>query len=265
MKSSNHTSQAKMARHRSHFLYILFGLIPPVLLTISWALSIKATISGNWAMRENYSADVPPVDMGPLHRSPFTSCGSVFGNRTVNGSVVMMWYESCTRYAKPGASCNATAIGFDYPALCQQINLASKLLVVDCVFGGLAFTLGWGLCVWGVFVHRPEEDHDHNGRSEGRVVDACPFRYDPATPLYVFAVTAAIAAFLAAMIGGNALVNLSPPTGDFSSGTVAETKDAGWSFDEGYVYASASWIWAAFGAWSVSWVWGRGRGVGRGE
>lgn len=253
-----------MPRHGHSTAYTLFALIPPALLTVSWALSLKATMTGNWAMRENYSADDPPVDMGPLHRSPFSTCESLFGNQTVNGSVVEMWYESCTRFAKPGASCNATAFGYDYPALCQQINLAARLLVVDCVFGGLAFAMSWALCVWSVLVHRPRKHHGEEP-SEGRVARAYPFRYDPATPLYVFALVAAVSAFLAAIIGGNALVNLSAPTGDFSSGTAAETKDAAWSFDKGYTFASASWVIAAFGAWSVSWVWGRGRGVGRGE
>jgi hypothetical protein len=258
-----------MARHQSSPIYRLLAVIPPVLLAVSWALSLKSTMTGNWAMRENYSADIPAVDTGPLHRSPFTSCGSVFGNQTVNGSVVEKWYEVCTRYAKPGASCDASATGFDYPALCQQINLAAKLLVVDCVFGGLAFTLSWVLFAYSIFVHKPKDRHGHHNEEstahEGRVAHAYPFRYDPATPLYLFAVIAAVAAFLAAMIGGNALVNLSAPTGDFSSGTAAETKDAAWSFDKGYGYASASWIVAAFGAWSVSWVWGRGRGVGRAD
>jgi hypothetical protein len=262
MKTDTQTQAATMARHGHSMAYMLFALIPPALLTVSWALSLKATIAGNWAMRQNYDADDKSI--GPLYRSPFSTCESVFGPQTVNGRVVEMWYPSCTRLAKPGASCNATATGFDYPALCQQIDLAAKLLVVDCVFGGLAFAMSWILCAWSLLAHRPRKDHAEEP-SETRVAHAYPFRYDPATPLYVFALIAAVSAFLAAIVGGNALVNLSSPTGDFSSGTTAETKDAGWSFDGGYAFASASWIIAAFGAWSVSWVWGRGRGVGRGQ
>ena len=220
-------------------------------------------MAGNWAKRQNYDADDSPL--GPLYRSPFSSCESVFGNQTVNGRVVQMWYPSCTRLAKPGASCDGTAYGFDYPALCQQIDLAARLLVVDCVFGGFAFALSWILCVWSVLAYRPRK-HQGEETPEGRVAHAYPFRYDPATPLYVFALVAAASAFLAAIVGGNALVNLSAPTGDFSSGaSTAPAKDAGWWFDEEYSFASASWIVAVFGAWSVSWVWGRGRGVGRGD
>ena len=246
---------------------MLFAIIPPILLTVSWALSLKATMAGNWAMRENYTTDMPAIDAGPLHRSPFTNCGSVYGNQTVNGSVVEMWYETCTRYAKPGASCDASASGYDYPALCQQIDLAARLLIVDCVFGGLAFAGSWLLCLYSVFVYRGLKQHGHHGEEGGggSVAHAYPFRYDPATPLYLFAFIAAVAAFLACMIGGNALVNMSAPTGDWTSGTASGTKDEAWSFDKGYSYASASWVLAAFGAWSVNWVWGRGRGVGRGD
>ncbi|KAE9373296.1 hypothetical protein N431DRAFT_227002 [Stipitochalara longipes BDJ] len=265
MKSENRTEEPTTARRRSYPIYSLLTLISPILLTVSWALALKATMAGNWAKRENYSSDFPAVDTGPLHRSPFTSCGSVFGNQTVNGTVVEKWYESCTRYAKPGASCDASATGFDYPALCQQINLAARLLVVNCVFGGLAFAGSWILCAYSVLVGGSKEHrrHHHNEESnahEGRAAHAYPSRYEPSTPLYLFALIAAVAAFLAAVVGGNALVNLSSPTGDFtSSTTAAEGKDAAWSFDKGYNYASASWILAAFGAWSVNWVWGRGK------
>ncbi|KAH6691796.1 hypothetical protein BKA61DRAFT_283395 [Leptodontidium sp. MPI-SDFR-AT-0119] len=256
-----------MARHPPSLVHLVLGFLPPILLTVSFALSLKSTMTGNWAMRENFSTDFPPQDQGLIHRSPFTSCESVFGNHTRNGTVVEAWGEQCTRYARPGASCDASDSGLDYLALCQQIHLTGSLLVVDCVFAGLAFAMSWFLCLVGMIAHKLKEDHHHHHPNEesstpheGRVAHAYPFHRYTASPLHLFAVIAFVAAFLAAMIGGNALVNLSPPNGAFESAGAAASKNSAWSFDTGYSFASASWILAAFGAGAVQWVWGRGVG-----
>ena len=67
---------------------------------------------------------------------------------------------------------------------------------------------------------------------------------------------AASAAFLAAMIGGNALVNLQPPNGIFEGASQALSPDANWRLAKGYGFASAAWVVGAFAVWAIDVVWG---------
>ena len=262
-----------MSRREASLVHTALALIPPILLAGSFALSLKSTLAGDWAVRENYSVlESPPIDYGPLHRSPFATCTSALGNHSVvrNGTTVDVvgYYEQCTRHALPGAACDAT--GVDYAALCQQIDLSARLLMVNCVFAGLACAMSWVLCLARIFAQRPrgpkpERDaqagdeagtsgNPHHHRRH-RVAHAYPSRSYTTSPLHLFAIIAAVAAFLAAMIGGNALVNLSAPNADFAgSAGSGLPADAAWQFDTGYSYASASWVLAAFGAAAAQWV-----------
>jgi hypothetical protein len=273
-------------------LPLTLSLLAPILLTIFFALSLKATLTGNWVSRENWTTDTfPPEDHGTLHRSPFTTCSSNFGPVHAAGAntTANQWYEVCTRYARPGDSCDASPNGTDYPSFCQQVDLTARLLVVGCVFAGFAFVGSWAfwvLCVldWrrlraegtGQAVgkrqhgrHRQEEtvaaEEERANTSASGI--AAPFSHrhhrhgQPllfsymSLPLRLFALIATVAAFLAAMIGGNALTNLNPPNSDFASGLAAETRDAGWRFDAGYTVASANWVVGAFGLWVVDLFW----------
>ncbi|GIK00103.1 hypothetical protein Aspvir_004118 [Aspergillus viridinutans] len=247
----------------SHFLRALLSLIPLTLLAVSFAYAIKATLSNAWVWRENITHDFPAQDHGPLHRSPFAHC-SDYLNRTTN-----VWHEECDRFTAPGRSCDAD--NGDSDAFCQQLNLTARLLIVGCTFAGVAMVVSLGMSIFSAvdcYSLLPEEkertENTTTSDLDNTNAEAQPdsmvhrrnlwhvrssIRLDRILHIGVrlFGLIAAFALFLAAMIGGNVLVNVNPPNGDFASGSGTTALVAGWRFDVGYKWVSVSWVVALSG------------------
>jgi len=244
--------------------HILAYALPPILLTISFAWAVVTTVSSRWVTRTNWSLDDPPVNQGQLYRSPFVNCGSVLVNPT-NGSTPYYIVE-CFRSKVPGGSCSP--FGGDYPALCQQLRITGQLLIAGCVFASLAFLLSWLLLGARIFFHHPSHHLRHHRHhrchisGKNKVAKATHAWNSVTLALFVFSVFSAACIAIAVLIGGNALVNLQPPNGEFSNTAQATDLRAGWTWDNGITYATASWILAAFGAFMVDVVWELPRATG---
>jgi hypothetical protein len=239
-------------------LNILASAVAPILLTVSFAGAVATTITSRWVTRTNWSLDDPPVNQGQLYRSPFVNCGSVLVNPP-NGSTPFFVVE-CFRSKIPGRSCSP--FGGDYPALCQQLGITGSLLVVGCVFAGLAFLLSWLLLAARMLFHH---HHHHRRRLDrtGKVSRSwTSVQMFTTLAVFVFAIVAAASIAIAALIGWNALLNLQPPNGEFSNTAQATDIRAGWTSDVGIGYATVGWIFAAFGALAVDVVWELPRGAG---
>lgn len=275
---------------------IVLSTVPLILLILSFAFTLKATLTHDWVVRENYSQDImSPADEGLLHRSVFSSCQS---RRLTTGQ----WKEKCTRRMKPGASCNAGLAGLDFLSLCQQIKVSGQLLIVGCVFTAFAAVATGVLCaatfmykpagatgaaVDPVTTETPSSEHDksetlhhrHNNKHEHHYHNSdtpATIPTAPAAPITlaskllkyvtiparIFIAIGSISVFLAAMIGGNALMNVQPPNGQFSSGLLISGSplvagaDANWRLDKGFGYVTAAWVVGAFGYWAMDIVWG---------
>lgn len=237
--------------------------VPTVLLTLAFAFAVVSTASPRWVTRTNLDDNDPPVNRGQLYRSPFRNCQSVFVNPT-NGSAASYTVE-CVRHNIPGGTCSP--FQGDNPAFCQQLNLTAKLLIVGCVFAGLALILSWLLVgVKILFPSRTTTSHPHQHSNGGgpytsRMTSLSPSLSSATFALYMFSAVSAISIAVATLIGGNALLNLQPPNGAFSNTAGSVDLHAGWTIDKGIAYANASWILAALGTVLVDVVWGLPRGV----
>jgi hypothetical protein len=251
-------------------LNILASAVAPILLTVSFAGAVVTTVTSRWVTRTNWSLDDPPVNQGQLFRSPFVNCGSVLVNPP-NGSTPY-YIVDCFRSKIPGRSCSS--FGGDYPALCQQLDFTGCLLIVGCVFIGLAFLLSWLLLSARIFFphhwhhhHRRRLNHDTSAENAAATAfrswtSVAALQSSITLAVFVFAVIAAASLAIAQLIGGNALLNLQPPNGEFSNTAQATDIRAGWTWDVGVAYAGVSWILAAFGAFAVDVVWELPRGAG---
>jgi hypothetical protein len=236
------------------------SVVPTVLLTLAFAFAVVSTASPRWVTRTNLDDNDPPVNRGQLYRSPFRNCQSVFVNPT-NGSAASFAVE-CVRHNQVGATCSS--FEGDNPAFCQQLNLTAKLLIVGCVFAGLAFVLSWLLV--GVKTFFPSRitasRHPQHSNGEGPYPSSLSPSLSYVTfALYIFSAVSAFSIAIAVLIGGNTLLNLQPPNGAFSNTAGSVDLHAGWTIDTGIAYANASWILGAFGAVLVDVVWGLPRGV----
>jgi hypothetical protein len=238
-----------------HF-HIFADAIPPILLTLSFAWALVTTLSSRWVTRTNWTIDDPAVNQGQLYRSPFVQCQSVLVNAN-NGSTY--YIVECFRDNVPGRSCSP--LGGDYPAFCQQLRITGQLLIAGCVFAGLAFLLSWLLLGARILFRHASHDHRHTEGENGATTKLhawasfSPLQSSATLALFVFSTISAASIAIAALIGGNTLLNLQSPNGEFSYTDEGIDIISGWTWDNGVAYATASWILAAFGAYTVYVVW----------
>ena len=145
--------------------------LPPVLLAVSFALAIASSVSAQWAVSSLYSP-YGTVELWPNrthHRGVFVYC-TISMPASNSSTILTPPVEHCMRFPprRNGGSCSLLAdrkTGIIQAAvlnnqhLCQQVNLAGRLLIAGAVLVGVAMILALAVAAlsWRTYTSRTAE------------------------------------------------------------------------------------------------------------